>query len=52
MTPNAEELDAIVITGSLNGTFGSDRTGAETSVGRRELTRCPRFLDQQQILQD
>jgi len=41
MTPNAEELDAIVITGSLNGTFSSDRTGAETSVGRRELTTLP-----------
>ncbi len=41
MTPDSEELDAIVITGSATGTFSSDRTGAETSVGRRELTRLP-----------
>jgi hypothetical protein len=42
MVEDAEELDAVVITGS-GGTnvFGSDRTGAETSVGRRELTRLP-----------
>ncbi|WP_303317509.1 carboxypeptidase regulatory-like domain-containing protein [Flavivirga abyssicola] len=37
-----EQLDAVVIQGSGGtGTFGSDRTGAETSVGRRELTRLP-----------
>ena len=41
MTPDAETLDAVVITGSANGTFGSDRTGAETSVGRRELRTLP-----------
>ncbi|WP_411768822.1 carboxypeptidase regulatory-like domain-containing protein [Winogradskyella sp. A3E31] len=41
MTPNSEELDAIVIRGSANGTFGSDRTGAETNVGRREITTLP-----------
>ncbi len=41
MTPSSEELDAVVITGSATGTFGSDRTGAETSVGRREITRLP-----------
>lgn len=41
MTPNSEKLDAVVITGSSNGTFGNDRTGAETSVGRRELTTLP-----------
>ena len=36
------ELETIVIQGSGGtGTFGSDRTGAETSVGRRELTRLP-----------
>ncbi|GAA3622439.1 carboxypeptidase regulatory-like domain-containing protein [Flavivirga jejuensis] len=37
-----EQLDAVVIqsTGGT-GTFGSDRTGAETSVGSRELTRLP-----------
>ncbi|MBD0833247.1 TonB-dependent receptor [Aestuariibaculum sediminum] len=36
-----QELDAVVIQGSRTGTFGSDRTGAETSVGRREITRLP-----------
>jgi Carboxypeptidase regulatory-like domain len=35
-------LDTVVIQGTGGtGTFGSDRTGAETSVGRRELTRLP-----------
>ena len=41
MIPDSEELDAILLTGSSNGTFGSDRTGAETSIGRREITRLP-----------
>ncbi|WP_353779563.1 carboxypeptidase regulatory-like domain-containing protein [Winogradskyella sp. 3972H.M.0a.05] len=41
MVQNAEELDAVVITGSNSGVFGSDRTGAETNVGRREITRLP-----------
>ncbi|WP_298894178.1 carboxypeptidase regulatory-like domain-containing protein [uncultured Psychroserpens sp.] len=41
MTPDSEQLDAVVITGSTTGTFSTDRTGAETSVGRRELTRLP-----------
>lgn len=42
MTPDSEQLDAVVITGNSGiGTFGSDRTGAETSVGKRELTRLP-----------
>ncbi|MCP4053605.1 MAG: TonB-dependent receptor [Mesoflavibacter sp.] len=41
MTSNEEALEEVVITGSSSGTFGSDRTGAETSVGRRELTRLP-----------
>ena len=42
MVPDSEELNAVVIQGSSGtGTFGSDRTGAETSVGRRELTRLP-----------
>jgi hypothetical protein len=39
---DAAELEAVVIQGTGGtGTFGSDRTGAETSVGRRELTRLP-----------
>lgn len=42
MVPDSQQLDAIVVTGNTGtGTFGSDRTGAETSVGRRELTRLP-----------
>ncbi|XMO86815.1 carboxypeptidase regulatory-like domain-containing protein [Algibacter sp. AS12] len=42
MLDDSEQLDAVVIqAGQGTGTFGSDRTGAETSVGRRELTRLP-----------
>ena len=42
MVSDSEELEAVVIQGTGGtGTFGSDRTGAETSVGRRELTRLP-----------
>ena len=42
MIADSQELDAVVIQGGQGtGTFGSDRTGAETSVGRRELTRLP-----------
>ncbi|WJJ98173.1 TonB-dependent receptor [Algibacter luteus] len=42
MSEDNEQLDAVVIQGGQGtGTFGSDRTGAETSVGRRELTRLP-----------
>lgn len=36
-----EPLDEIVVVSDRSGTFGTDRTGAETSVGRRELTRLP-----------
>lgn len=41
MTEASEALDEVVIVSDRSGTFGSDRTGAETSVGRRELTRLP-----------
>jgi len=42
MVADAEELDTVVISGAQrNNVFGSDRTGAETSVGRRELTTLP-----------
>jgi len=41
MSPDVEQLDAVVITGATQGTFNNDRTGAETSVGRREITRLP-----------
>lgn len=41
LNDDAEQLDAVVVTGDGSGTFGSDRTGAETSIGRRELTSLP-----------
>ena len=42
MVPDSEQLDTVVITSTAGtGTFGSGRTGAETNVGRRELTRLP-----------
>lgn len=42
LVEDAAQLDAVVIQGTGGtGTFGSDRTGAETSVGKRELTRLP-----------
>ncbi len=42
MVPDAQQLDAVVVTASTTtGTFRKDRTGAETSVGRREITRLP-----------
>lgn len=41
MVPDSQQLDEVVVTSDVTGTFGSDRTGAETSVGRRELTRLP-----------
>ncbi len=41
MVSDAQQLQEVIVTGDSTGTFGSDRTGAETSVGRRELTRLP-----------
>ncbi len=42
LVEDAEELETVVITGGTgNKVFGSDRTGAETNVGRRELTTLP-----------
>ncbi|MBE9489090.1 MAG: TonB-dependent receptor [Bacteroidetes bacterium] len=42
LVADSEQLETVVIEGTGGtGTFGSDRTGAETSVGRRELTRLP-----------
>ncbi|MBT7242641.1 MAG: TonB-dependent receptor [Flavobacteriaceae bacterium] len=42
LSEDSQQLDAVVITGSTGkSTFGSDRTGQETNVGRRELTRLP-----------
>ena len=42
LTEDNQQLDAVVLTtGGAKNTFGSDRTGAETNIGRRELTRLP-----------
>ena len=42
LTPDSQQLDEVVITASnTKGVFGSDRTGAETNVGRKELTTLP-----------
>ena len=42
LTPDSAQLDEVVLTvNNTNGVFGSDRTGAETSVGRKELTTLP-----------
>ena len=41
MVDDSQQLDEVVVTSDRSGQFGSDRTGAETSVGRRELTRLP-----------
>jgi hypothetical protein len=41
MVPDSELLNEVVITGGKNSTFNNDRTGAETSVGQRELTTLP-----------
>ncbi|WP_375324742.1 carboxypeptidase regulatory-like domain-containing protein [Flagellimonas sp. GZD32] len=41
LVSDSQQLDEVVVVSDVSGTFGSDRTGAETSVGRRELTRLP-----------
>ena len=41
MESESEQLGEIVITSGRSTTFNSDRTGAETSVGSRELTKLP-----------
>jgi len=41
MVSESQALDEVIVISDRSGTFGSDRTGAETSVGRRELTRLP-----------
>ncbi|NHF59345.1 TonB-dependent receptor plug domain-containing protein [Flavobacteriaceae bacterium TP-CH-4] len=41
LVSESQVLDEVVVVSDQGGTFGSDRTGAETSVGRRELTRLP-----------
>ncbi|MBU2997443.1 TonB-dependent receptor [Cellulophaga baltica] len=41
MVPDSQALEEVIVVSDQSGTFGSDRTGAETSVGSRELTRLP-----------
>ncbi len=41
LVAESQALDEVVVVSDQGGTFGGDRTGAETSVGRRELTRLP-----------
>ncbi len=42
MVPDSQQLDEVVVRGTGgNNVFGDDRTGQETSVGRREITRLP-----------
>jgi hypothetical protein len=38
----SQQLSEVVITGSKTK-FGSGRTGAETTIGRKELTALPTF---------
>ena len=38
---DSQQLDEVVVISDQTGTFGSDRTGAETSVSRRDLRRLP-----------
>lgn len=41
LVPDSQQLDEVVVVSDQSGTFGSDRTGAETSVSRRDLVRLP-----------
>ncbi|MGO4911728.1 TonB-dependent receptor [Leeuwenhoekiella sp. W20_SRS_FM14] len=41
LASDATELDAVVVSSSKNNVINSDRTGAETSIGRRELKSLP-----------
>ena len=41
MTSESEQLQEVVITSAKGFIFNSDRTGAETSVGKRELSNLP-----------
>jgi len=41
MTPDSQELDNVVVTASASDVFSSNRTGAKTSVGRRQLATLP-----------
>ncbi|MAU26416.1 MAG: TonB-dependent receptor [Muricauda sp.] len=41
LVTDSQQLEEVVVVSDQTGTFGSDRTGSETNVGRRELTRLP-----------
>ena len=41
MAAESQQLDEVVITGGRSTTFNNDRTGAQTSVGKKELTTLP-----------
>lgn len=41
MVTDSNQLEEVVITSSKSTTFNNSRTGAETSVGQRELTKLP-----------
>ena len=42
LEPDSQQLEEVVISGAgVSNVFGNDRTGAQTSVGRRELTTLP-----------
>ena len=41
LVSESQALDEVTVTSDRGGTFGSDRTGQETSIGNRELTRLP-----------
>ncbi|WP_425237437.1 TonB-dependent receptor [Ulvibacterium sp.] len=41
LASESQALDEVIVISDRGSTFGSDRTGAETSVGRRELTKLP-----------
>jgi len=42
LVPDSQQLEEVVLQAPGSGSvFGNDRTGAETSVGRRELTTLP-----------
>ncbi|MGJ8739178.1 TonB-dependent receptor, partial [Zobellia laminariae] len=41
LASESQALDEVVVVSDRSGEFNGDRTGAETSVGRRELTRLP-----------
>ncbi|WP_222984433.1 TonB-dependent receptor [Flagellimonas meishanensis] len=41
MVTDSQQLDEVVVVSDQSGTFGSDRTGSETNVGRKDLQRLP-----------